>query len=66
MPFLDKPHLFVDEVQEIIDWERVVNSLLADGLADVTITVPNAGLLSSEPATRIAGGYVQFAVLSFT
>ncbi|HCM29155.1 MAG TPA: ATPase [Treponema sp.] len=57
-----KPYLFIDEVQEIANWERVVNSLLADDRADITITGSNAGLLSSELATLIAGRYVEVPV----
>jgi predicted AAA+ superfamily ATPase len=58
-----KPYLFIDEVQEIANWERVINSLLADDRADITITGSNADLLSSELATLIAGRYVEFPVL---
>jgi len=61
-----KPYLFIDEVQEISRWERVVNSLLADDRADIIITGSNAGLLSSELATLIAGRYVQFPVFPLT
>ena len=61
-----KPYLFVDEIQEISDWERVVNSLLADGRADITITGSNAELLSSELATLISGRYVEIPVLPLT
>ncbi|MDA3947602.1 MAG: ATP-binding protein, partial [Spirochaeta sp.] len=62
----EKPYLFIDEVQEISDWERVVNSLLADGRADITITGSNAELLSSELATLISGRYVEFPILPLT
>jgi uncharacterized protein len=58
-----KPYLFIDEVQEISGWERVVNSLLADDRADITVTGSNADLLSSELATLIAGRYIEFPVL---
>ncbi|MFO7782782.1 MAG: ATP-binding protein [Spirochaetia bacterium] len=61
-----KPYLFVDEIQEIPNWERVVNSLLADGRADITITGSNAELLSSELATLISGRYIEFSVLPLT
>ena len=61
-----KPYLFIDEVQEIINWERVVNSLLADDRADIVLTGSNASLLSSELATLIAGRYVQFQILPLT
>ena len=57
-----KPYLFIDEVQEISGWERVVNSLLADDRADITVTGSNADLLSSELATLIAGRYIEFPV----
>ncbi|MFP4153981.1 MAG: ATP-binding protein [Alkalispirochaeta sp.] len=57
-----KPYLFIDEVQEVSGWERVVNSLLADNRADITITGSNADLLSSELATLIAGRYIEFPV----
>ena len=61
-----KPYLFIDEVQEISNWERAVNSLLADGRADITITGSNAELLSSELATLISGRYVEFAIPPLT
>lgn len=61
-----KPYLFIDEIQEIPNWERVVNSLLADGRADITITGSNAELLSSELATLISGRFVEFSVLPLT
>ncbi len=62
-----KSYVFLDEIQEVSSWERVVNSLLADGKADVYITGSNARLLSSELATYIAGRYVEIPVfpLSF-
>lgn len=61
-----KPYLFIDEVQEISNWERAVNSLLADHRADITVTGSNAELLSSELATLISGRYVEFAILALT
>lgn len=60
-------YVFLDEVQEVAEWERVVNSLAAHGRADVYITGSNGSLLSSELATYISGRYVtiQVAPLSF-
>lgn len=60
-------YLFIDEVQEISDWERAVNSLLNEGQIDLTITGSNAHLLASELATYLSGRYVEFPVfpLSF-
>ncbi|MEI6386714.1 MAG: ATP-binding protein [Spirochaetota bacterium] len=53
-------YVFIDEIQEIPQWERVVSSILADDLADVTITGSNAHLLASELATLIAGRHIEF------
>jgi predicted AAA+ superfamily ATPase len=60
-------YVLLDEIQEVDGWERVVNSLLADGRFDVWVTGSNSKLLSSELATYIAGRYVALDVstLSF-
>ena len=55
-------YLFVDEVQNVHEWERAIASVLADGLADVTISGSNARLLSSDLATRLTGRYVEIPV----
>lgn len=62
-----KCYVFLDEIQEVASWEKVVNSLIADAKADVYITGSNARLLSSELATYIAGRYVEIPIfpLSF-
>jgi predicted AAA+ superfamily ATPase len=48
----------IDEVQECPEWERAVNSLLAEGGFDIWISGSNAHLLSSELATLLSGRYV--------
>jgi predicted AAA+ superfamily ATPase len=60
-------YLVVDEVQEIDGWERAINSVLAQGLADIIITGSNAHMLSAELATLLTGRYVELPVhpLSF-
>ncbi|MDR0836850.1 MAG: ATP-binding protein [Propionibacteriaceae bacterium] len=60
-------YVLLDEIQEVDQWERVVNSLFAQGQADIYITGSNTTLLSSELATYIAGRYVAIEVstLSF-
>ena len=62
-----KVYLFLDEVQEIPGWEKLVGSLLAEGVADLTVTGSNAHLLAGELATLLSGRYVEFPVypLSF-
>lgn len=57
-----KVFVFLDEVQEIPRWERLVSSLLAEGVADLTVTGSNARLLSGELATLLTGRYVEFPV----
>ena len=62
-----KVYLFLDEVQEIPGWEKLVGSLLAGDVADLTVTGSNAHLLAGELATLLSGRYVEFPVypLSF-
>lgn len=61
-------YLMVDEIQEIEGWEKAINSLLAQGIADLIITGSNAHLLSTELATLLTGRYVEIPVfpLSFS
>ena len=57
--------ILIDEIQEITDWERSINSFLAEGM-DVYITGSNAHLLSSDLATFISGRYVEFKVFTLS
>ena len=52
-------YLFLDEVQEIPNWEKLVGSLLAEGIVDLTVTGSNAHLLAGELATLLSGRYVE-------
>lgn len=56
----EKFYVFVDEVQEVNEWEKAINSLLAEQNSDIYITGSNAKLLSSELATLLSGRYVEF------
>ena len=58
-----KMYLFLDEIQEVVSWEKVVNSMLADWDVDIYITGSNSRLLSSELSTYLAGRYVECQVL---
>jgi len=58
----DKMYLFFDEIQEVENWEKVINSLRVDYDCDIYITGSNSRLLSSELATYIAGRYVSFVI----
>ncbi len=55
-------YVFIDEIQEIQNFERAVRSLLAEGGYDIYCTGSNANLLSSEIATHLAGRYLEFEI----
>ena len=61
-----KVYLFFDEIQEVKDWEKCVNSLRVTLDCDIYITGSNARLLSSELATYLAGRYVEFVIYPFS
>ncbi|WP_181273925.1 ATP-binding protein [Brevibacterium oceani] len=67
LPSDGRVYVLLDEIQEVTEWERLVNSLLAEGRTDLYITGSNSRLLSGELATYIAGRYVTIDVwpLSF-
>lgn len=50
-----KNYIFIDEVQEIKDFDKVVRSLILDPQNDVYLTGSNSSMLSSEIASRLAG-----------
>lgn len=59
-------YILLDEIQEVISWEKVVNSLIVDLNADVFITGSNSRLLSSELATYLAGRYIEIHVYTLS
>lgn len=61
-----KVYLFFDEIQEVKDWEKCVNSLRVTLNCDIYITGSNAKLLSGELATYLAGRYVEFVIYPFS
>jgi len=61
-----KAYLFFDEIQEVTEWEKCVNSLRVEFDCDIYITGSNAKLLSGELATYLAGRYVEFVVYPFS
>ena len=61
-----KYYLFFDEIQNVLDWEKVVNSLRTTKNTSIFITGSNSDLLSSDLATHIAGRYVSFKITPFT
>lgn len=62
----EKVYLFFDEIQEVKDWEKCVNSLRVALDCDIYITGSNARLLSGELATYLGGRYVEFVIYPFS
>lgn len=60
-----RAYIFFDEIQEVEQWERVVNSLRLEE-TDIYITGSNAHLLSGELATYLAGRYVLIQMYPFS
>lgn len=62
-----KTYIFLDEVQEVTDWEKVVNSLMIDYDVDIYVTGSNSRMMSSEISTYLTGRYITFRIfpLSF-
>jgi len=61
-----KSYILLDEIQEVVGWEKAVNSFMLDFDTDVYITGSNSHLLSSELATFLAGRYVEFQIQTLT
>ena len=63
----EKCYLFLDEIQEVKEWEKCINSLRTeDKQFDIYITGSNAKLLSGELATYLAGRYVEVEIYPFS
>ena len=58
-----KTYLFLDEIQRIVGWHDVVNSLRVGFDCDIYLTGSNAFLLSGELATYLSGRYVEVKML---
>lgn len=64
---IDKPnYVFLDEVQNIPFFEKLVDGLFATNNVDVYITGSNAFLLSGELATLLSGRYIEISILPFS
>ncbi len=63
-----KYYIFIDEVQQIKEWEKFVNSYAQDFTEDVEIfiTGSNSSMLSGELATLLSGRYVKMQVFPFS
>lgn len=63
-----KYYLLLDEVQEVKNWEKAINSLLENFSTDIYVTGSNSKLLSREISTYLSGRYIEIPVytLSFS
>ncbi len=61
-------YFFVDEIQEIEDFEKCIRNIFSKKLADIYVTGSNAEILSGELASMLSGRYVEIQVhpLSYT
>ncbi len=59
----EKTYVFLDEVQNVSEFEKTVDSLFINKDVDLYITGSNAYLLSSELATLLTGRYVEIKML---
>ncbi|NOZ34233.1 MAG: ATP-binding protein [Chlorobi bacterium] len=57
-----KTVIFIDEIQDIKEFEKVLRSLQAEGKYDIYCSGSNANLLSGELATFLSGRYIEFKI----
>lgn len=62
----EKHYLLLDEIQEVHEWEKAINSFLVDFNVDIYLTGSNSHLLSSELATFLAGRYIEIPVYTLS
>ncbi|MDE3211643.1 MAG: ATP-binding protein [Bacteroidota bacterium] len=58
--------IFIDEIQDIVEFERALRSLLLDENNDLYITGSNARMLSGELATYLSGRFIEFNIFSLS
>ncbi len=61
-----RTYLFLDEVQEIDGWEKIVNSLQTDYDTDIYVTGSNSRMMSSEIGTYLTGRYIAFRIFTLS
>ena len=61
-----KTYLFLDEIQEIEGWEKVINSIASDYDVDLYVTGSNSRMMSSEISTYLTGRYISFHIFTLS
>lgn len=62
----ERYYLLLDELQEIDEWEKCVNSLLENANTDIYVTGSNSKLMSAEISTYLTGRYVEIPVYTLS
>lgn len=62
----NKNYIFIDEIQDIDQFEKALRSLQAEGGFDLYCTGSNAKLLSGDLATYLSGRYVELKIFSLS
>lgn len=62
----EKYYLFFDEIQNVHDFERVINSFRATMNVSIFITGSNSKVLSGDLATHLTGRYITIKMMPFT
>lgn len=60
-----KYYLFIDEIQNVVEFELVINSFRATHNVSIFITGSNSKLLSGELATHLSGRTISFRIMPF-
>lgn len=55
-------YLFIDEIQNVKDFEKVINAYREEGNYSIFITGSNGYLLSGNLATKLTGRYIEFYI----
>ena len=59
-------YVFIDEIQDIDEFERALRSLVLDQKLDIYCTGSNANLLSGELSTVLSGRFIEITVYSLS
>ena len=59
-------YLFIDEIQNVKDFEEVINGFRTEGGWSIFITGSNSYLLSGELVTKLTGRYLEFEIYTLT
>ncbi|MGR3808563.1 ATP-binding protein [Pasteurella testudinis] len=62
----EKYYVLLDEIQDVVEWEKAVNAFMVDFNVDLYITGSNSHLLSSELSTYLAGRYIEIPIFTLS